>query len=376
MKVCILTSAHSALDDRVFHKEAKSLAAAGHEVVVVAPHERDEKRNGVSVIAVRRASNRLTRMGLTVIRVLLKARETKADVFHFHDPELIPAGLILRALGKRVIYDIHEYNAEGVLDKAWLPRPTRWAVSRLVEMLDNLAVSRMDGVVVVTDDMAERFLPLARGTDRLVTAKNYPSVGMWEEPEGDPPRENVAIYVGRLTRGRGLEVLIRAGEILQRQSAPVRIRVLGPVEFAGVSEAFANLTEWSGRGVDYAGVVPHENVAEMVTRAKIGLVPFLWGPTLERALPIKLFEYMAAGVPVVVSDFGVMGRIVRDVGCGVVVPPGDPQALAAAIGRLIADPSLLAELGARGRAAARKEYNWDSEVRKLLDLYERVRGSR
>lgn len=364
VKVCVLTSAHAAFDDRIFEKEARSLARAGHEVVLIAPHDRDEEADGIRVRGVPPARNRLERMLLTSVRVLRAGLRERAGVYHFHDPELIPAGLVLRALGKRVVYDVHEFNAVNMLAKRWIPVGGRRVVSAIVGWLDRLAARSVSAVVVTNAEMALGF----RQARRVVVVHNYPEV----PKEPDETRHNkgpVAVYVGGLSKDRGLEVLLEAGRVLSGSGGEARIEVFGPLDLSGVETKYLRTEDWPARNVLYGGVVPHREVPRVLRRARVGLLPLLPTANYLRITPIKLFEYMLAGLAVVASDFGVMGRIVRETGCGVLVPPGDPQALAGAIGSLLEHPDRAAAMGARGRAAVLERYNWESEERKLLELY-------
>jgi glycosyltransferase involved in cell wall biosynthesis len=373
MKVCILTSAHAALDDRIFYKQARSLARAGHEVVLCAPGDVERTADGVRIIAVRGHRRRLFRMLLTMLRLGRRALETRAAVYHFHDPELIPLGLVLRALGRHVIYDVHEYTAEDVLRKMWVLPRLRRPVSSLVRWLDALAVSRMSATVVVTDDMVRMFQGHVRRRDRLVAIHNYPELTVPTDADKEyADRDSIAIYVGGISRDRGLEVLLEAGRTLRERSSLARIQILGPLDLAGVASRYTTVQSWPRDGVEHLGVVDHSEVSSWLGRARIGLVPLLPTPSFIKSVPIKLFEYMRAGLPVVASDFGCMREVLRETGCGLLVPPGDPAALASAVQVLLDDPEGAREIGRRGRAAVLAKYNWDLEARELLALYERL----
>jgi hypothetical protein len=106
--VCMLTSVHSAFDVRIYEKEARSLTTAGFRVMIVAPHDKNEQKEGVEIIAVRRCGHRLQRITKGIWDVYRKAREIDAQVYHIHDPELIPVGILLKLTGNRVVYDVHE----------------------------------------------------------------------------------------------------------------------------------------------------------------------------------------------------------------------------------------------------------------------------
>jgi len=370
MKVCMLTSVHRAFDDRIFHKEARSLVRAGYEVFLVAPHERDEEVEGVHVLSVPRSRTRLRRMLLTPIRVLLRGLKVRATIYHFHDPELIPMGVFLRAHGRKVIYDIHEYNADTMLEKDWLPIGARRTVSRAVMWLDRYAVKKMSGVVVVNEHMAKLFRTGLSSPRPVVTVHNYPELPEVAGDDGHSGDEPVAIYVGGLSKDRGLEILLETGERLKRAHPDARLQVLGPLELGGIRPEYALVDRWGAYGVEYLGRVPHREVPKWLRRARVGLIPLFPTPNYTRATPVKLFEYMLAGLPVVASDFGIIRSIVRETGCGLLVPPGDPDALSTAVEILLRDPAKAVEMGQKGRRAVLDRYNWGSEEKKLLALYE------
>ena len=125
IKVCHMTSAHGEEDGRIFQKECTSLAKAGYDVYLVERGESREK-NGVHIVGVGEIpSSRRKRMTQGAKRVYEAAKALDADIYHFHDPELLPFGLKLKKLGKKVIFDSHENTAESVLEKTWIPKPLR-----------------------------------------------------------------------------------------------------------------------------------------------------------------------------------------------------------------------------------------------------------
>jgi glycosyltransferase involved in cell wall biosynthesis len=372
VKVCILTSVHLAFDTRIFHKQAKSLVCGGYEVTLVAPHDRDEKVEDVRVLAVPVCRTRLMRMLLTPLRILLRGLRARAVIYHFHDPELIPVGLLLHMLGKKVIYDIHEYNTSTMLTKHWIPPVLREWVSKRVWWLDRCAVGRMDGVVVVNEEMAKLFSSHVPSLQSLVVVHNYPEVPQVAWDDRDAGSEPVGIYVGSLSKERGLEVLLEAGKRLKQAHPEARLHVLGYLDFSGIREDYASVDRWDVCGVEYKGLAGHREVPKWLRRARVGLIPLFPTPNYTRATPVKLFEYMLAGLPVVASDFGIIRSIVRETGCGLLVPPGDPDALSAAVEILLRDPAKAAEMGQKGRRAVLEKYNWGAEESKLLALYGRL----
>lgn len=158
MKVVHLTSAHGAFDVRIFHKECVSVARAGHEVVLVVPHDGDETVKGVQIRAiVPGTGGRLSRMTRTVWRVVQQALRERGDIYHFHDPELLAAGVMLKLLRRRVVYDVHENYPATIRRKEWLPAALRVPVALAFELFERLAALCFDGIVTVNDEIAARF---------------------------------------------------------------------------------------------------------------------------------------------------------------------------------------------------------------------------
>jgi hypothetical protein len=161
-KIVHLTSVHSPSDIRIFFKECRSLAAAGYEVVLVAPGGKDRFVEGVQVRAITKAARRLERMTKIVWAVYRAAIRERAEIYHFHDPELIPVGLLLRLRGKRVIYDIHEDVPRDIRSKYYLPVWARSFIGNVVEIIENFAARRFSALVSVTPHITKRFRTLTR----------------------------------------------------------------------------------------------------------------------------------------------------------------------------------------------------------------------
>jgi hypothetical protein len=156
-KIVHLTSVHPAHDVRVFYKECRTLAQNGFNVALIAPHSADEILDGVQIRALLPARNRLSRMFLTTLRVLRKALREEGDLYHFHDPELIPVGMLLRICGKRVVQDVHEDLPRQILRKAWIPVRLRRPLSLVAESLEWLGARVFSGIVCVTPAILRRF---------------------------------------------------------------------------------------------------------------------------------------------------------------------------------------------------------------------------
>ncbi len=373
-RVGVLTSVHPALDTRVFHKQARTLAAAGYRVTLVAQHARDCRVDGVRIRALPPADSRLRRP-LLWWRVLIEALCLHADLYHIHDPELLPLALVLQALtGRPVVYDVHEYYGDEIRTREWIPRPLRSPAAWLIDRIEQSAASRLGAVVTVNEHMNGRFW---RVQPRSVAVHNYPPAEYFPAPAAGT-RGRLVVYAGVMTRDRGLETLYHSGRILKRRLPDVEIAVAGVVDWSGVEPGLPRDPEvWRREaGVRFLGVLPQTEIPALLARASAGWIPFLPTPNNVRSTPNKLLEYMAAALPVVASDFGYMRAIVGDAGSGLLADPGNPVSHADQLARLLEQPDEAASMGERGRAAVLARYTWAGEGEKLVRLYDELAGIR
>jgi hypothetical protein len=301
-----------------------------------------------------------------VLRVLHAALREDASLYHFHDPELIPVGLLLSALGKRVIYDVHECVPEQVFAKAYIPRPLRPLVSRAVGAAEAVMALFFDGIVAATPHIARRF---PRRKTALV--QNFPtlSAAVAGKQPSYQQRAPTAVYVGGIDRPRGICELVSAMSLVP-ENLRARLSLVGGIRPITLETQLRGMAGW--RYVDFWGRRDYEEVFSILSQARLGVVTLLPKPAYLRSQPTKLFEYMAAGLPVVASDFPYWREIVEGVGCGLLVDPRCPQAIARAVEWLLIHPREAEQMGQRGRAAVADRYNWQKELPKLLKLYDRL----
>lgn len=367
-RVVHLTSVHPPFDTRIFIKECCSLALAGYEVVLVAVHEKDEVRDAVRIRSIPRPGNRIERMMFTAFRVLRAALRERGALYHFHDPELIPVGLILKLLGKRVVYDVHEDLPRQILSKFWIPFPLRKLTSLIASMVEWMAARIFDAIVTVTPHIAQRFPPR-----KTIIVRNYPIAGEFVESHSPPITERPfrIAYVGSIAEIRGIREMVTAVEKLPESLHP-KLILGGRFESDALLREIQSYRGWER--VDYRGWQNREQVAQILGSAWVGLVVLHPVINYLTALPVKMFEYMAAGLPVIASDFPVYREIVAGANCGLLVDPANPDAIADAILWLSQHPTEAQEMGQRGREAVLRQYNWDAEKEALLEVYRRLLG--
>jgi len=363
-KACHLTTVHDPLDDRIFHKECKSLRAAGYETAIIAPHAIDETVDGIRIVGVEKARNRRSRIFLLPFRVFLEAIRQRADIYHFHDPELIPAGIALRVfLGHKVVYDVHEDYGKQILSKPYLPEISRRAIAMFIRALEYLSSLCFSGIVAATDDILKNF----SHHRKAISVKNYPVISHFQGKKADSQDKGTfrVVYVGDVSKTRGIVEAIRALEYIER---PIKLVICGHLD---PHDDVLGLDQLKGLNkVEPLGWINHERIGEIMKTCNAGIVCLHPLPNYVTALPVKLFEYLAAGLPVIASNFPILREIVEGNRCGFCVNPLEPREIAAALEYLMDHSEDREEMGINGMRAVARRYNWSAEERKLLDLYE------
>ena len=358
-KVCILTSVHPPFDTRIFHKEAKSLARAGYDVTLIAQHDKNEIVDGIRILPLSKPKNRLERMTKTVWSVYRKALDLDADIYHFHDPELIPVGLLLKFHGKRVIYDVHEDVPRQNLSKSYIPAAFRRPISLMIGALEAFSARRFDGVITATPFINKRFLGLGANA---VNVNNYPLAFELYAPENQwKNKEKVVCYVGGIAGIRGAFEMVEAVG-----KTKYRLLLAGNIE-TDIEKGLKQMPGW--RQVDALGFVDREDVRATMARSMGGLVLFHPEPNHIDAQPNKMFEYMSAGIPVIASNFPLWREIIEGAKCGICVDPLNPEEIAEAIQFIVEHPAEAEQMGKNGRRAVEERYNWGMEEKKLIGLY-------
>ncbi|KKM23935.1 hypothetical protein LCGC14_1610180, partial [marine sediment metagenome] len=234
-KVAQLTTVHPRYDTRILVKTSASLAERGFEVVLlVADSLEDELVSGVRIVNI--GESKGNRVVKTVNRLVLMFRaavKENADIYHFHDPELMLIAPLLKLKGKVVIYDIHEDVPRQVLRKKWIPFLLRKPISLLVRALESVVSRLVDGIVTVTPTIASRF-PL----EKTIETRNY--VDLKEFDSYDPIKpKSLITYVGGITEARGILPMVSAFENLS-----ANLTLVGKFQESGLENKCKNTPGW------------------------------------------------------------------------------------------------------------------------------------
>jgi glycosyltransferase involved in cell wall biosynthesis len=359
IKVCILTSVHSSFDIRIFQKEAKSLVNAGYNVTLLSRHNKEETVKGIKILPLPNRKNRIERMTKTAWMVYRKAVKIDADIYHFHDPELIPIGLLLKHHGKRVVYDVHEDVPRQIFSKDHIIGLFRKPVSAFIEVIEAFSAKRFDAVVTATPFIGKRFSELGAN---VVNVNNYPIASeLCPKNKTWVRKEKTVSYIGGISRIRGAFEMVEA-----IGKTPYKLLLAGNIE-SRIKARLVQLPGW--RQVDALGFIDKEGVKAIATRSMAGLVVFHPEPNHIDAQPNKMFEYMSAGIPVIASSFPLWMKIINENDCGICVDPLNADEIADAIRWIVEHPLKAKLMGENGRRAVTDKYNWELEERKILKLY-------
>ena len=366
-----MTSVHpTPFDVRVFHKEAKTLVKAGYTVSLIAQHNKNEIADEVNIIALPKPHNRFFRIFVSTWKLFRLALKQKADIYHFHDPELLFIGILLKIFTKAsVIYDVHEDFPGAILTKEWIFFLLRNIISKIVCFIERVSSVFFDAVIVAGKDIPAHFPSFAK----ITLLRNFPfkklaiKTNIEDEKLGNSP---ILIYTGGLNKDKGIKELISAITFLKND---VLLKLIGRFDFPYFEKECRNE---ASEKVIFAGYLPYHEMFSLLRKADIGLLPYHPIPNNfassmgERNN--KIFEYMAAGLPVIASNFPAWEKMLKEENCGIPVDPLNPKEIAKAIEYLIEHPDIAKNMGENGKRAVLDKYNWENESKILLELYKEL----
>lgn len=367
-RIVHIGSGHPARHVRIFQKECRTLAASGYHVAFIAVHDRAEVADGVDILPIRQPRGRFDRICVWPWDVLVKALQQRGDLYHLHNPSLLPIGQLLRFAGATVVYDMHENTPKWLLTAGWVPSWARPGCALAWKTMERLMLRGMP--VVFAEASYAGDYPWVRTSE---VVQNMPDVDRLLSIAAAKDDVPTLVYLGVVEPGRGAVVTLEAMRILRERGRTVHWSCIGPVGDGHRAEILA-LAERYGLSdqVRLHGAVTPEEGWRLVAQCHIGVALLEPWPNFVESYPTKLFEYMGLGLPVITSGFPLYREVIEGHGCGVCVDPQDPEETAEAIERLLCDAELSAGMGARGRNAVREVYRWRTEGLKLVRFYQSI----
>lgn len=326
--------------------------------------------DGVTIRAIRAPRSRVGRFLITPVSLFIRAVRLRASVYQINETALLPLAFVLKLIGRRVVYDVLEDTPGQLKFKTWLPRPLRAMSGFCVGRMERLAARILDGLIFAGDNIAQRLAPLGH---RSIVIHNYPhkkDFSHWSlSPLVQWRTRNTIVNLGGISAARVTESLVRAMAFVP-ESYGIRLLIGGRIADQGYFESVRQLLDW--RKVEFYGAMPFSDAKRIMREAALGIVMFSREPNHYEVRANRLFETMAAGVPVLVSNFPDWRKVVVDPGYGLCADPDSPEQIAAAIIEVFDNPERSRQMGAKAREAFTAQYNWDREERAYIEFMERI----
>lgn len=366
IKICHLTSAHVRNDIRILVKECKSIAKQNDFDVslIVADNNGDEINDNIKIYDVGKSKGRMNRFIITSKKVYTKAKELDCDIYHLHDPELIPHGLKLLKLKKKVIFDAHEDLPQQLRSKPYLNIILKKTLPLVFEKYEKFAFKKFSYLIGATPYITNK---LKKINSKAVNINNYPIIGELDQNLDWGDKRKEICYIGAISEIRGIKQLVEAMQYVDKD---IKLNLVGNFNDNNILESLKQTPGWSK--INYTGQVSRLEVSKILARSKVGIVTFLPVPNHTDSQPNKMFEYMSSGIPIVTSHFPLWKEIVEINNVGITVDPNEPKDIAKGIQHLIENGSLAKEMGMNGKNAIKNKYNWYQEEIKLIEVYRKL----
>ena len=370
---------HPSKDDRIYYKEVLSLAAQGMAIFLVAPDDGDRSRfaAGVTFFPLKKRSGYFGRI-LTLVETVRVAAKLRPDICHFHDLDFVFVIPWMKlCTGAALVYDSHEAYPESLMASPSIPQPLRKIASWLIGKIEKIS-ARLCAVVVTADNpTAEAFM---KSRIPALPVFNYPPLHIFQPmPELETrlsetyKGRKIIVYQGTMGESRGLFHMIRAMDKIRKTDPSILLLLIGLDQEKLLQETERRVELLDLRSfVDIIPWVDHRRICAYMRIAKVGLVPWQPVPKNLKNIPIKVFEYMACGLPVLGSDLPPIAEYVNPSGAGLLFPADDVDAMAEGVLALLSDETQWIAMRSRGLEAVRKKWNWALMERKLHLLYDRL----
>ncbi|MDT0111245.1 glycosyltransferase [Listeria booriae] len=372
-KIMMFSSVHVWNDTRIFYKEAMTLADAGFEVDFYAIDNGMEvvEHPGLRVHLLPASTSRLARP-LRWRKLYKIAKASDAMYYHIHDPELL---LLLPKLRKKkpdaiLTYDMHENLPADIETKTWIPALLRKPLKKWILRMEKHTMASCDHIIFAEESYLESYLHV---DCTKTTVYNYPT---YVEPIQKQLNDSyfTLIYVGSITEDRGIfEMLGLIRDLHEKKPEQYRLKLLGPMtkSLEMKVQEFVDQHQLS-QVVEVYGRVPYPEIWQAYGESDLGLCLLHPIPNYLHSMATKLYEYMAASLPILASDFPDWDTFIKKHQSGTVSSPFDREKLLREVEKRAANPDIYAQEGERGRLAYEESYNWEIEAKKMRDIIYKV----
>ena len=399
IRICFLADKHDLHDDRIYWKMAVPLKEEGAEVHYYLIGDREESGTSEEGISYRiwklrkYSSNSYLNFAFKHLnpasnyqKMLLAAKSLEADIYHFHDLWLNRIGPALKGLPHSpvVFYDAREpytddylsMKSSNLISSSFLRIFARW-----VDFWEKHRSKHYDMVIANEENVRDRFRKVL-GKKKAEVIFNFYQSRYTDQAKVDEAtfanKPFDLIYSGMLTDDRGAFAILRATERLVKIHPKLKVLLLGRIDPPGLKIRMVDFIKENQleNTILFKSQVPYTEVWRYYSQSKIGLI--LWQPVqnLRIKMPIKLFEYMAFGLPIIGSDLGHISSCIKKENCGILVDPEDPVQIAESLDFLLTHKEAYRQMSENGSSASKNRYVWKKEFDRLVDLYKRALDGR
>lgn len=355
MRILVVTVVHHPQDARIYFREINALLNRGHQVSFAAAFDSfpvNELDSRIELITITRSSGRKRIKSLLDARRILKSRSIDFDLVLIHDPELL---FVASASQVPVVWDVHEDTVAAISGRDWIPNFLKRPLKKLIQKLETNAEKKYSLILAETD-YQQRFRKVHTIVPNTVEIKPY--------IETHPDKS--VIYLGSITSLRGAEVLLKVAELIKPNG--IKLELVGDCPEPELKNKIEQAQ--TGGNVIWHGFVPNEQARELLVGKLAGLSLLRKHPNYLVSQPTKIYEYQAAGIPVITTALPHAENLINLSQSGFVVEFDDAESVAERIIELAADRSLWQKLGKNGHEYVIQHHNWNVDQNKFIAALE------
>jgi len=372
---CVFTI-HTAKDLRILNRQCRSLQKHGWNITLIAISEKGTYDDqGIRVIGTKRWKSKWQRLAI-ILRIAFEAYKQEADIYHFHDFDLLIPGVFLKIFRRKpVVYDIHEFYTTTIPERLPPIWPIPQAASVLVWCIETLGGMFLRHISGVCEELVDRFSKLRCNT---IVTPNFASVEDFKpspvsDEEWEKRRKRV-LFTGTLGPNRGALILLDVAKKIKERRPDIEFCAVRRFLAKQQEDLITEKLRLPGYQdiIKFVPPVDGKELPQVVRQAGVGLSPGADTLINYRGVPNKFFEYMSQAVPIVAADFPPSRKYLEETGCGILVKPEVPEEYVEAIIKLVDNPELAKEMGRKGQEAFEKKYNWGIIEKDFVTFYESI----
>lgn len=361
INICVVTTAHPSYDIRVFHKQVKTLATEGYQIIYIGPGGESSEFENITFVEIKRSKLKLLNL-LRNFRIYLFVQKQRSKICHFHDLDFIPWGLLLKRQGMRVIYDVHELYHEVIGVRNDKSKLARFFIKKLIIFFEKKASDKFDLIVCAWPEIAEKF-----DKKKVVLVQNFPIKNYYKNFQLKKSNKRF-VYAGNLSQARGTLELVKAAKIVKCKD--FQLFLIGRFFESKFQNKIEN--EMNHNNTFFIPWMRQEKLVPFLENSYCGIVTLHPLNHHRNNIVNKMFEYMAAGLPQIASNFPMWKKIVEGNQCGVCVNPLNSDEIAKAIDFLCKNKRLALQMGKNARNVIEKKYSWENESKELKLAYKKL----